>query len=145
MVNSGSFYREISKLMYPNEVFNKEKVKPMIFTILYSRNNYIGQPKAKPKKRFKEVLPCTYEVFRLLKLCDHTALSRILQKIESTVMIQNVVPRIANERPDLPVFTIHDSIVTTVGNEDYVARVINEEIKRITGLDAKFGYEFWGV
>jgi hypothetical protein len=32
-----------------------------------------------------------------------------------------------------------------MGNEDYVARVIAEEIKRITGLDAKFGYEYWGV
>jgi hypothetical protein len=143
IVNSGSFYKKISKLMYPNEAFNKEKVKPIIFTVLFSSNRYMGQPKAKAKRRFKEVLPYTYEIFRLLKLCDHTALSRILQRIESIIMIQNVVPRIAQERPDLPIFTIHDSVVTTVGNEDYVARVIIEEIKRITGLDAKVGKEYW--
>jgi len=144
MVNSGSFYEKISKLMYPNEVVNKEKVKPMIFTVFFSNNRYMGQPKAKPKRRFKEVLPYTYEVFRLIKLCNHTALSRILQKIESIIMIQNVVPRIANEKPNLPIFTIHDSVVTTVGNEEYVKTVILEEIKRITGLTAKVGIEYWG-
>ncbi|MDD3978510.1 MAG: hypothetical protein PHI15_10235, partial [Methanomicrobium sp.] len=143
MVNSGSFYEKISKLMFPNENFDKKKVKPMIFTVFFSNNKYMGQPKAKAKKKFKEILPYTYEVFRLLKLCDHTALSRILQRIESIIMIQNVVPRIANERPDLPIFTIHDSVVTTVGNEEYVSKVILEEIIRLTGLNAMVGLEYW--
>jgi hypothetical protein len=144
MVNSGSFYEKISKLMFPNEIFNKKKVKPMIFTVFFSHNKYMGQPKAKAKKKFKEVLPYTYEVFRLLKLCDHTALAHILQRIESIIMIQKVVPRIAQEKPDLPIFTIHDSVVTIVGNEEYVAKVILEEIKRLTGLDAMVGMEYWG-
>jgi hypothetical protein len=53
------------------------------------------------------------------------------------------VPRIASERPDLPIFTIHDSIVTTVGNEEYIEQVMREEIVRLTGLNPKFGIEYW--
>ena len=142
-VNSGSFYDKIFNMLYPDESFEKDKVKTMIFMILYSKNTYMGQPKAEPKKRFKKMFPQTYKVFRILKLCDHTALSRILQRIESDIMIQRVVPRIAHERPHLPIFTIHDSVVTTLGNKGYVALVIKEEIKKYTGLDAKIGIEYW--
>jgi hypothetical protein len=142
-VNSGSFYQKIFTLLYPDEPFEKDKVKTMIFMIFFSNNRYMGQPEAEPKRRFKQMFPLTYEVFRILKLCDHTALSRILQRIESNLMIQNIVPRISREKPDLPIFTIHDSVVTTVGNENYVAAVIREEIKKDTGLDAKIGVEYW--
>ncbi len=143
-VNSGSFYEQIFEEMYPDQPFDKAKAKTMMFMIFFSRNNYMGQPKAEPKKRFKKLFPRTYEIFRLLKLCDYTALSRILQRIESNVIIQNVVPRISHERPNLPIFTIHDSIVTTVGNEHYISDIIQQEIFRITGLEAKLGMEYWG-
>ena len=109
--------------------------------IFFSRNNYMGQKNAEPKRRFKEVFPRTYEVFRILKLCNHTALSRILQRIESNIIINGVVPRIAREKPDLPIFTIHDSIATTEGNEGYIADIIRQEVFRLTGLQAKLGME----
>lgn len=142
-VNSGSFYEQIFEEMYPDQPFDKAKAKTMMFMIYFSRNNYMGQPKAEPKKRFKKLFPNTYKVFRLLKLCDYTALSRILQRIESNIIIQNVVPRISRERADLPIFTIHDSIVTTLGNEHYTSDIIQQEIFRITGLEAKLGMEYW--
>ncbi len=143
MVGSGNFYEHMFDLMYPDQPFDKAKAKTMMFMIFFSRNNYMGQPGAEPKKRFKKLFPHTYEIFRLLKLCDYTALSRILQRIESDIIIQNVIPRISSERPGLPFFTIHDSVVTTVGNEDYVADIIQQEILRITGLQVKLGLEYW--
>ena len=51
--------------------------------------------------------------------------------------------RISTEKADLPIFTIHDSIATTQGNEDYVSRIIKEEVKKATRLDVKLGLEFW--
>jgi hypothetical protein len=74
---------------------------------------------------------------------DHTVMARLLQKIESTVMIQMVANRIARERPELPIFTIHDSIATTLGNEEYVKLVVVEETERLTGLQPKVGIEVW--
>jgi len=142
-VETGDFYGEMHQLMYPEQPYDKQKVKTMMFMIFFSHNRYMGQPKAEPKRRFKRYFPSTYEIFRLLKKRDYTALSRILQRLESTIVIQNVVPTIALEKPDLPIFTIHDSVVTTVGNEQFVANVMIEEVKRLTGLEAKLGFEYW--
>ena len=142
-VSTGNFYQQMHELMYPTLPFDKQKVKSMMFMIFFSHNRYMGQPKAEPKRRFKQFFPSTYEIFRLLKKSDYTALSRILQRLESMIVIQNVVPRVAQERPGLPIFTIHDSLVTTKGNEQYIASVMIEEIKKLTGLDAQLGFEYW--
>ncbi len=56
-------------------------------------------------------------------------------------MIQKVSQRISIEKPTLPIFTIHDSIVTTDGNQDYVSRVIEEEAYKLTGLKISLGIE----
>ncbi|MBM3401068.1 MAG: hypothetical protein FJY21_01915 [Bacteroidetes bacterium] len=95
------------------------------------------------KRDLKLNFPEVYEVFRLIKVKDHTLLARLSQRIESTIMIQYAAKRIAEEKPDLPIFTIHDSIATTVGNEDYVASVIKEEVLKLTGLKVKLGKEYW--
>lgn len=58
-------------------------------------------------------------------------------------MIEAVASRIALERPDLPYFTIHDSIATTMGNENYVAKNVSEEACKLTGLQVKLGMENW--
>lgn len=142
MVNSGEFYHQISKLMYPSSMFDKKKMKTMIFMVFFSNNSYMGQDKAQPKRDFKTLLPQTFKIFTLLKRIDHTALARILQRIESTLMIQNVALRIAKERPELPIFTIHDSVVTTVGDEVYVSSLIQEEAFRLTGLNVKLCMEY---
>jgi len=137
------FYERISALIYPSGKFDKKKIKTMIFVVFFSNNRYMGQPEALSKRKFKEHFPQTYEIFRRIKVNNHTALAHILQRIESLIMIQNVVVRIAKERPELPIFTIHDSVVTTVGNEEYVSSLIKEEVFRLTGLNARLGIEYW--
>lgn len=143
LVKSGEFYKKISEMMYPKLDFDKNAIKMMTYIVYFSSNRFIGQNGAEPKRIFRKLFPNTYEVFRIIKQKNHTALAHLLQRIESIVMIENVVPRIVKERPELPIFTIHDSIVTTVGNENYIANVIKEEILRLTGLEAEMSYEYW--
>lgn len=143
LVSSGDFYEKMSALVYPSESFNKQKIKEMIFTVFFSRNKFIGQVGAKPKRDFKTAFPSVYEIFRQLKVKNHTVLAHILQRIESEIIIQRVAKRIASERPELPIFTIHDSVATTDGNEDYVATVIKEEVFNMTGLNVLLGIERW--
>jgi len=142
-VYSGNFYQKISEVLYPTATFEKQNVKKMMFVIFFSNNRYMGQSGAKSKKDFKAHFPQTYEIFRRIKLKNHSALAHLLQRIESSIMIENVAARISEERPDLPIFTIHDSVVTILGNEEYVSTVIKEEIFRLTGLNAQLGIEFW--
>ena len=84
-----------------------------------------------------------YEVFSLIKRKEKSLLARILQSIESDIIVNRASKRIAKEQPDLPIFTIHDSIATILGNEDYVATIITEEVKNLTDLDVQLGYEYW--
>ena len=142
-VNSGEFYKKLADAIYPSIPFNKENMKTMIFTILFSNNRFIGQPGAEPKKDFRDAFPNVYELFKLIKVKNHRALAHLLQRIESKIMIEAVASRMAKERPNLPFFTIHDSIATTEGNEEYVAFIIKEEVNRLTGLICKISYEKW--
>lgn len=143
MVNSGNFYEEIAKLIHPNDEFNKQKIKEMIFTVFFSNNRFIGQIEAKSKSDFKNTFPSVYDIFRQIKVKNHVALAHILQRIESEIIIQRVVKRISVEKPELPIFTIHDSVATTLGNEDYVSMVIKEEAFKLTGLNVLLGKEYW--
>jgi len=143
IVNSGQFYKQISDLLFPDQTFDKKKVKMMFFKVFFSNNHTLGQPGAKDKKKFAQKFPDVYNIFKLIKRKNHTALAHILQTIESEIIIQRVVPRIATEKPNLPIFTIHDSVATTMGNEEYVASIIREEIFQLTGLHAQLGNEYW--
>ena len=142
-VHSGEFYKKLADTMYPKQPYDKQAMKTMVFTIFFSNNRYMGQEGAKPKRDFKEQFPNVYEVIRLIKKNNHRALAHLLQKIESNLIIGAVTSRIAKERPNLPFFTIHDSIATTEGNEHYVASIVQEEALSITGLKVRIGIENW--
>lgn len=144
LVNSGDFYRKISEVIAPNKPYNKAEMKTMMFMVFFSSNRFIGQSQADFKRLFKANFPEVYEVFRLLKKGNHATLSHVLQRVESNVIIERAARRIAEEKPNLPIFTVHDSIATTVGNEGYVSAVLKEEIYKYTGLKAKLGKEYWG-
>jgi hypothetical protein len=144
LVNSGDFYRGISKTIAPNAVYDKDKMKVMMFMVFFSSNRFIGQVKAIPKKLFKIKFPDVYKVFQLIKKNNHATLPIMLQKIESQIILERATKRIGMERPNLPIFTIHDSIATIQGEEDYVEKVLKESIFEYAGLSAKIGKEFWG-
>jgi hypothetical protein len=156
IVNSGEFYKRMhSEIVKDKKPFNKDDMKEMTFQVLYSDNRFFHQDgswmdrktkkraNAKPKRLFEAAFPTVAKVFRAYKKIDNSHLPRLLQQIESTLIIKHIVPRIASERPDLPVFTIHDSVVTTEGNEGYVEQVMREEIERLTHLKPRFRIERW--
>lgn len=66
-----------------------------------------------------------------------------LQNIESYFIIDVIAIRIAKEHPDLLIFTIHDSIVTTGGNEELVARIMKEALEGGVGKAQSLKYEYW--
>jgi len=143
MVNSGEFYKCISDKMHPGSTFDKKLIKVMVLTVFFSDNRFIAQREANDKRAFKTHFPEVYKVFSLIKKKDKRILARILQSIESDIIINRVTKRISREKPELPIFTIHDSVATIQGYEYYVAGVITEEVKSFTDLDVKLGYEYW--
>ncbi len=144
LVNSDDFYRRMASIIAPNKPYDKAEMKTMMFMVFFSSNRFIGQPQAHFKRLFKANFPEVYEVFVKLKRKNHAALSHVLQRIESTVIVERSAKRIGEEQPNLPIFTVHDSIATIKGNEEYVSQIIQEEIYDYAGVKAQIGFELWG-
>ena len=98
---------------------------------------------AEPKRIFKQLFPSVYDVFAKIKQKDKKMLPRILQSIESKLMLDIIAKRIADEYPNMPIFTIHESIVCPVGNENYVAGVIKDEMQKAIGMNPRVSFEYW--
>lgn len=146
IVTQGMFYEYLEKIMAEelgSKYADRRAVKTAMFQVLYSDNRFIGQKEAAPKKLFKDIFPGVYNLFALIKEGDKTKLPRLLQQLESHLMIKQVSKRIAKEKPNLPIFTIHDSIATTVGNEAYVKAVIEEELQSAIGHKPILSLEYW--
>lgn len=141
IAKSGDFYQQLSKVMYPRRIFDKAQMKKLTYTVFFSNNRSIQGMHYIGKRNFRRIFPDVYKVFSTIKRKNHRALSHILQRIESEIMIQRVSQRISKEQPTLPIFTIHDSIVTTDGNQDYVSNVIKEEAYKLTGLKVSLGID----
>jgi hypothetical protein len=146
-VTTGTFYEQLQGLIKEktgNEL-KRDDVKELMFLCLYSSNKFFHQSKAKPKKLFKTVFPTVYNLFTIIKEKDHSVLPKLLQQIESYLFIEVIGKRIHKERPELPIFTIHDSVVTTKGNEEYVKRIIGEELTKAIDFTPTLKTEDWGL
>lgn len=55
------------------------------------------------------------QVFATIKSHDKTTLPKLLQATEARVMLDHVARRISIEKPDMPLFTIHDSLSCACG------------------------------
>lgn len=146
LVVSGTLYEFLEQQFSQRlgETFaNRKEVKTAVFQVLFTDNRFLGQEDAKPKKMFKEMFPYVYEVFRQIKSKDKTLLPRLLQSIESYLMINVIAKRISEEYPDAPIFTIHDSISTTEEYVDVVEAIMKEELSKAIGHAPKLAREVW--
>ena len=105
------------------------------------------------KKVFSKTLfPRVAELFRILKTeypnvnmeKQHSRLPILLQAIESHIILNKCCKRIWEEREhQVPIFTIHDSIVTTVENVEYVREVMMQELNACIGVPTAPAIEEW--
>jgi len=146
LIESGEFYsrfRELVNQKIGRELASHKEIKTMMFIVLFTDNRYFGQKAAGPKRLFREVFPSIYELTRSIKAKSSEVLPILLQRIESYIMYHKIVPRITYERPDLPIFPIHDSLVVTEGNEAYVEQIMSEEIQKAIGIRPHFKRDHW--
>lgn len=146
MVATGTFYQNFRLRLEEagaGRFENDKAVKPELFTVLFTSNRYLHQPAAASKRVFREWFPNVYELSAAIKAKDPANLPILLQRIESYVMFHKIVARIARERPDLPLIPIHDSIATVKGEEDYIKRVMSEELTLCLGFAPHFKYDAW--
>ncbi|CAI8269547.1 MAG: Uncharacterised protein [Flavobacteriaceae bacterium] len=149
LCQSGDLYKFLSKEMQLEQQgiadIDGRGVKAAVFQVLFTDNRFLGQADAKPKRIFKELFPSVYDILFHIKRNDSTVLPITLQIIESTIILNRVAKRISIERPNLFITTIHDSVATTLGNEDYVEQVMREEMIIAIGLEPSFKVDYWSA
>ena len=146
LVASGGIYEFFEdKLSYTPKLLKqgfskRDLVKYRMMLCLYSKN---GGHSCGMKSAFKTHFPKLYTLICKLKNEKHNTLALLLQRIESYLILDVICKRISDEKPNLPIFTIHDCIVTTVGNENYVSNIIKEEMEKVVGIAPMVSLEYW--
>ena len=110
LANSGRLYEYIAE-QAGGGIKDRKAFKEKLFReIFYGRNS---RRQTTYSKLFCRLFPTVYEFIRDVKRGDHTLLAKILQRAESSFVIDGVIWRCMIEHPEMPVFTIHDSVLTT--------------------------------
>jgi hypothetical protein len=58
-------------------------------------------------------------------------------------MLNMVVAEMSKQMPSVPIWTIHDSIVTTVGNEEAIRQIMQQIFEREIGHRPTLEIEYW--
>jgi len=137
MVTNGSIYDEFVDLVDIGQgeleagFSARDTIKFRFMLCFYSHN---GCNSSGMKSAFRSKFPKIYALICDLKQKDHTTLSILLQRVESTLVLDKICGRISFEFPKIPLFTIHDSILTTPNNVEYVKSIIEEECEKYIGI-----------
>ena len=82
-------------------------------------------------EKAKELWPKIYAAIRSLKAeCGYKIVAKILQRMESTIMIDGVCSRIVAELPTVRFLTIHDAALAVAHAADTVQQIMSEEFER---------------
>ncbi|MFZ6024572.1 MAG: hypothetical protein ACOYVG_08985 [Bacteroidota bacterium] len=142
LVREGTFYEGVAKYTGSEEISRKE-IKAAVFQTLFTHNRFIAQAEAANKRLFKHHFPDVYDLFSRLKVKDKRTLPKLLQRIESHKILLGITKHIAQEQPNLPIFTIHDSIVTIEGSEAYLMETMTAQLTRTFGFPPKLTVSHW--
>lgn len=159
IVSRGKMYETIADQCNRelHETYSRKDAKILMFYLLFSSNQ--GQSNdittRKMKTIFaKELYPEVAKLFKIIKHNfrglgvekQHNRLACLLQSIESEIILNRCCKRIWEEgNQQIPVFTIHDSIATTAGNENFVKNIMEEELHKAIGIKPTLKLEKWNI
>ncbi|MBF8151306.1 hypothetical protein ITJ86_15470 [Winogradskyella sp. F6397] len=139
---NGSFYEDFSNYLYEDGIIslfyndsasytsnrkiytfkNKRDASKAIFLkTLYSSK----KSKENIINTFKMNFPYVYEIIQTFKTEDKSDFPIMIQNIEADCIIDYCTKILAKKYPKMPLFTIHDSILTTESYSD----ILNKEVK----------------
>lgn len=160
-VSKGEFYEMFGELLVekglvkPTEKKELRKItKKIMFASMFGHNNEKCQIKDKTTgkikfipndgmKLFKETFPTVFEIFKKIKTGKHNTLACVLQNLEAELVLHKACKIISKEQPEVPIFTLHDSIITTKDNAKYVKRVLSEVLLDAIGIAPKIEEDDW--
>lgn len=149
IVSSGNFYEKFGEILIENneieELDNTDELRKMVkgitFSTLFSENSLIRYLNS--IKIFQRTFPNVYEVIRSIKENHHPTLAVTLQNLEADLVLHRACKIISEKKPDIPIFTLHDSIITTEENIEFVQSVLKNVLKENIGIAPNLKIERW--
>ena len=115
----------------PITELTRDDLKRLFFADVFYGRVQVDTPLT---RLFARNFPSVYYIIVQCKSERYQDLARMMQKEEAKFMLHTVCRRLLTYHSEVPIFTIHDSIMTTEEHVLLVKRIIGEEFARI-GLD----------
>jgi hypothetical protein len=124
---------------------DRQDLKGMIFSVLYSHNRFIQKGKAEPKRQCRALFPEVYEIFSMVKSKGSTALAILLQRLETELVLNRAAKKFSKAYSRCPLFSLHDALAVESSYADAYADVLRREALDFCGLDLKLKKEVWNT
>lgn len=121
----------------------RDDMKKAVFLVLYSDNKFIHQEGAYFKRIFKDIYPTVYALLAAYKKWSSRSLPVIIQHIESKVILSGVAKHISKRKKQVPLYTIHDSIVLPATEIELCKDVFGEQYTSLLGAVPNLKTEIW--
>jgi len=146
LTQEGEIYEYMMQIMSEKgKELSREKMKKALLIVMYDKNPTFFEMNSELLEVFKSIFPTVYELCYIIKDIAENGLAIILQAIEAELVLNRVTKSINKQHPKLPIFTIHDAIVTTVGNEKTVEQIFKDEVFKALDSTASFSTEYWKI
>lgn len=116
--------------------------KKELIRMLYFNPIEKHSPSQKYFAEFRKLFPTEANVIDLLKSRRHQDFSIMLQKVESKILLGEVCKTIFTKDSSIPMFTIHDGIMTTIEHANQVEEIIKGTYKSIIGVEPELSKEY---
>ncbi|WP_146228817.1 hypothetical protein [Mesonia sp. K7] len=128
-------YKEQTKEIFLSK---REAIKDLVMELLYASPKY----NTKEASQFRKAFPSVHKIIQFLHR-KNVPLHHLLQNIEAITLLDKVAKTISEKHPYMPLFSVHDSLVTTSSFSRLLKKEMEEEINKITTLKVKTEYEYW--
>lgn len=144
-VSTGKFYEIFGTEIQRNykNALARDQVKRIMYSVLFTESSEKRDFIVKNKELFKAVFPTVSRILDTWTQGNAANLAMVLQRIESYMFVEYLNRRIAEKLGEIPIFTIHDSMVTTEDYVDSVSRIMYDGIQFKTGYTPFFKTEMW--
>lgn len=153
LVSSGGFYEYLIDELgdeFPNrfssnnpEVSSRDVAKKEVLRIMYVHPRRAKSKFYSPCRGYERLFPLEYKLFNLIKRDNYKLLPKLLQRIEKFLIINVICKELNREYPDMPLFTVHDSIVSTEENVDIIDKKMKQVLLDEIGFHPTLDVKHW--
>lgn len=150
MVGNGKFYEEFGEILIDEKIVKiddncniRAMAKDITFSTFFSPNTSIAYSPA--IKVFNLKFPNVYRVFKLIKRGKkkHNSLAIALQRLEAELVLDKACKIINRLKPNIPLYTLHDSIITTEENVKFIELIMTRVLQKQIGIKPNLKVEPW--